>query len=127
MSSPIQNVESTAQPPLQATSRTEPMQDARYAPPEGTPLGRGIPKGGLVAVCFACFSAMPPEDLVQCYCLHNYCPDCVVAMVQTALRNDKMYPKTSTGIEGGKRRLTREGRFIATAKGVKQSYHRGLL
>ncbi|KAL6900477.1 hypothetical protein GGI43DRAFT_50562 [Trichoderma evansii] len=96
----------------QQLPQAAPLPRPSYAPANGAIRGRGITGRGLPSMCFACFRQLPTQDLVLCYCYHNYCHECVASMIEAALGCDDLYPvrccKTMIPLEWETLRTPRE-------------------
>lgn len=63
-----------------------------FAPPRYAVLGRGLHIRGVPSMCNSCLKEFSRDELLPCYCWHNYCRECVTEMVDAALAIDFMFP-----------------------------------
>lgn len=73
-------------------ARARPIPWHSFAPPLNPVRGQGLEAEGTLSLCNSCFKGFPRDELVACYCWHNYCYECVVEMVHAALAIDFMLP-----------------------------------
>ncbi|KAL7784094.1 hypothetical protein V8C37DRAFT_396372 [Trichoderma ceciliae] len=59
---------------------------------ELTQSGRGILADKREDCCNCCYFPLPPADLVQCPCSHQFCRECLAVMVEQAIINEPLYP-----------------------------------